>query len=122
MSSTHPVNPFVRGGREVIALGDNVIVSDMYFGDQISRAGLVIINDDSTERGIKPRWAKVHAIGPNNKNDDIALDKWVLISHGRWSRAFNLEMIDGKIIEIRRVDPKDILLVYNGEGRPAEMY
>ncbi len=39
----------------------NVLVSDMHFGEQKTRGGLIITNDDGTTRGIYPRWARVHS-------------------------------------------------------------
>jgi co-chaperonin GroES (HSP10) len=45
---------------------DNVIITDMYFGEQKTASGLIITNDDGNVRGIYPRWGRVHAKGPEN--------------------------------------------------------
>ncbi len=98
----------------ILPIGDTVLVSDMFFGEQLSSSGLIILDDDKKDRGIHPRWCKVYAIGPKNKSD-ISVGDWILVSHGRWGRGVDLNEIDPKHYEkgqlvIRRVDSKDILL------------
>jgi len=46
------------------AIGNRVLVSDMYFGEQTTASGLIISTDDGKERGIYPRWGKVYSKGP----------------------------------------------------------
>lgn len=89
-------------------LNDSVIVSDMLFDQRISRGGLILLNDNGTTHGIRPRWAQVYAVGPTQT--DVKIGQWVLVAHGRWTRGIDIEDESGKIT-IRRVDPKDILLV-----------
>jgi co-chaperonin GroES (HSP10) len=93
-------------------LNKDILVYDMYFGEQKTSQGIIIIDDDKTDRGIHPRWAKIYAVGPKN-NDGLENDNWVLIEHGRWSRGIDLSELDssmeyGKTV-VRRVDPKSIL-------------
>lgn len=90
------------------ALNDTIIVSDMYFGERISAGGIVLRNDDTKSAGIRPRWGKVYAVGPNVK--DISVGQYICISHGRWTRGVKIEDENGELT-IRKVDPKDILLV-----------
>ena len=71
-------------------INDNVLVTDMYFGEQKTSGGLIITNDDGNVRGIYPRWAKVYAKGPKN-NDPFKVGDWILIEHGRWTRGFNMK-------------------------------
>jgi hypothetical protein len=93
-------------------LNQDVLVYDMYFGEQTTLAGIIILDDDKTDRGIHPRWAKVYAVGPKN-NTDLKPGHWVLIPHGRWSRGIDLSEIDPSVESyrtfVRRVDPKSIL-------------
>lgn len=89
-------------------LYDTVIVSDMHFDERISQGGIVILNDDMKNSGIRPRWAKVYAIGPEQK--DIQIGQYVLISHGRWTRGIKIIDNEGEKV-IRKVDNNDILLV-----------
>jgi co-chaperonin GroES (HSP10) len=86
----------------------NVIVSDMYFGEQKTRGGLIITDDDGTTRGIYPRWARVHSKGPDN-DDDYQIGDWVLVEHGRWTRSVKIDEGSGEK-ELRMIDVDAILM------------
>lgn len=86
---------------------DRVIVSDMYFGEQRTKSGLIIKDDDGTTNGIYPRWGKVHAKGPKN-TDDYNVGDWVLVEHGRWTRGVSIDEGNGPI-ELRMVESESIL-------------
>jgi hypothetical protein len=90
------------------ALNDHVLVTDMQFGQRQLSSGLILLNDDGKGEGIRPRWAKVYSIGPDQKDVDIG--QWILIAHGRWTRANEVE-INGVEMKLRRVDPADILMI-----------
>ncbi len=91
---------------------DNVIVSDMYFGEQKTSSGLIITSDDGDVRGIYPRWGRVYAKGPDNI-DPYSVGDWILIEHGRWTRGF--KMRDGsEVVEVRMVE-KTSILMYSDE-------
>jgi co-chaperonin GroES (HSP10) len=89
-------------------LNDTVIVSDMAFDERITTSGIVLLNDDMKNSGIRPRWAKVYAIGPDQK--DIQIGQFILISHGRWTRGIKIQDNEG-VKTIRKVDNNDILLI-----------
>ena len=89
---------------------DQIIVSDMSFDERITKGGLILMNDDKKSAGIRPRWAKVYGVGPDYTDDTIQVGKWILISHGRWTRGITVETPSGKVT-LRKVDPNDILLV-----------
>lgn len=89
------------------AIGNRVLVTDMYFGEQKTASGLIIKDDDGTTRGIYPRWARVHDKGPDNK-DDYEVGHWILVEHGRWTRSFVVETDQGEK-EIRMVEAESIL-------------
>lgn len=91
-------------------LGEHVIVFDMKFDQRITRGGIIIPNDDMKSAGIRPRWAEIYAVGPEQSNPDLQPGKWILISHGRWTRGVNIEDETGEHT-LRRVDVNDILLV-----------
>ena len=101
---------------EVIALHKDVIIQDMYFGEQITKAGIIIMQDDKVDRGIHPRWAKVFAIGPEQK--DVKVGQWILVAHGRWTRGIDISINGNDLITIRKVDPKDILGYSNSDPDP----
>jgi len=98
-------------------LGDKVLVSDMEFGLQQTLSGLYVPGDDATGSGIHPRWGKVWAIGPDQK--EVQVGDWILISHGRWTRTIEYENDDGSTIELRMVDNKAILV--QSSEKPADM-
>lgn len=70
--------------------------------------GIIIPDDNMEERGIHPRWCKVFAVGPDVT--DINVNNWILVDHGRWTRAFDAN-VGGTIAKYRWVDYKDVLLV-----------
>jgi co-chaperonin GroES (HSP10) len=88
-------------------LNDAVIVSDMVFDQRITTGGIIILNDNGKGTGIRPRWAQVYAVGPDQQ--DVRVGDWVLVAHGRWTRGIDIEDESGSQT-LRRVDPKDILL------------
>ena len=102
----------------VAAISNRVIVSDMYFGEQKTTGGLIIKDDDGTTRGIYPRWAKVYSKGPNNK-DDYDIGHWILIEHGRWTRAFTVETPEGDV-ELRMVETESV--IGYSEEKPNDIY
>lgn len=91
-------------------LGEHVIVYDMAFDQRITHSGIILPNDDMKSSGIRPRWAQIYAVGPEQKDPDLVPGKWICVSHGRWTRGIQIEDETGKHT-IRRVDINDILLV-----------
>lgn len=91
----------------VRAKGEDILVTDMHFGEQTTASGLIISSDDGETRGIYPRWARVYSKGPDNR-DDFRVGDWILIMHGRWTRGINIQTEDGEI-EIRKVELESIL-------------
>lgn len=90
------------------ALNNDVLVEQMRFDERITQSGLILRNDNGTSLGIRPRWGKVYAVGPNQK--DVKPGDWILVAHGRWTRGLEIEDEIGEKI-IRKIDPNDILLV-----------
>jgi co-chaperonin GroES (HSP10) len=93
---------------ELRPLRDNVFISDMEFGEQKSRGGIVLLSDDAKDHGIHPRWGKVFAKGKENK-DQYEVGHWVLVKHGRWTRGMKYETESGDEIIIRMIDTDDVL-------------
>ncbi len=90
------------------AKGEDVLVTEMHFGEQTTASGLIISNDDGGTRGIYPRWGKVYSKGPNNK-DEFEVGDWILIAHGRWTRGLKMETESDGEIEMRKVELESIL-------------
>ena len=107
-----------HGGKEytveydIQPLKKRVLVSDMHFGERKSAGGIILMDDDGSEGGIHPRWAKVYAVG--DQQEDVKVGEWVMVAHGRWSRGFKVKK-DGVELEVRMIDENDILLVSQEE-------
>ena len=104
---------------KVTPIGDKILVTDLEFGEQKTTSGIIIPGDDGKLEGIKPRWGRVWAIGPKQK--DVEVDEWILIEHGRWTRNFQIEEEDGEIIKVHGVDNKAILMVSDERPEGANM-
>lgn len=90
------------------AILDHVLVTDMEFGEITTASGIVLKSDDGKAHGIKPRWGKVYAVGPDQK--DVSVGQWVLVEHGRWTRKFEIYDEFGPRT-IHRVDVDGMMLV-----------
>jgi co-chaperonin GroES (HSP10) len=99
-------------------LGDGVLLSDMEFGDETTKTGIIVKSDDGNVQGIKPRWGKVWAVGPDQT--DVKVGDWVLMEHGRWSRATEYENEDGSITKIQKADVNAMLIV--ADEKPSDIY
>jgi len=97
---------------DITPLKKRVLVSHMHFGETKSKGGIILMDDDGSAGGIHPRWAKVYAVG--NQQEDVKVGQWLMIAHGRWSRAFKVAK-EGVELEVRMIDENDILLVSDDE-------
>ena len=102
-----PIN-YTRIEGQFMPLRDGILVRNMEFGEQRTASGLIIASDDGKSSGIHPRWGEVIAIGRDQL--DVSVGQYVLVSHGRWSRGFEL---NGETV--RTVDPSDVLGVQDQE-------
>jgi co-chaperonin GroES (HSP10) len=102
---------------KVTPLGDKVLVSNMNFDEQKTKGGIILRSDDGKSEGVHPRWCRVWAIGPEQK--DVKVGEWLLMEHGRWTRGIDFESDSGERTIIRMVDNKGILLVSDDEPADA---
>ena len=93
---------------EIRPLKNSIIVTDMSFEGRQLSSGIVLLGDDGKTDGIRPRWARVYAIGPEQQ--EVRVGQWILIEHGRWSRGLKI-IKDGKETTIRRADPEAVIFV-----------
>ena len=98
-------------------LRDNVLVTDMNFEEQTTASGIIIQSDDGKSHGVKSRWARVWAVGPEQQ--DVKVGEWIYSDHGRWTRGVKVED-NGQEIVIRRVETSSILL--QADERPSDAY
>lgn len=99
---------FTNKIKGISPIKNHVIVSEMNFGERKLSSGIVLMSDDAKASGIRPRWAKVYAIGPEQQ--DVMPNQWVLVEHGRWTRGIKVEINNQEFI-IRRVDADAIIAV-----------
>lgn len=79
--------------KKLIPINDKVIgksVDD--YGIKTTAGGLIINEKDGATESIRPRWFEITHVGPNNK--DVSTGDFVLVAHGRWSRAFTINVDD----------------------------
>ena len=103
---------FVNKIKGLRPLNDHVLVTEMNFGQRSLSSGIILLGDDGKTDGIRPRWAQVYAVGPEQQ--DVSPGQWILVEHGRWTRGSSVE-IDGEQMTIRRVDAKSIIMVSDHE-------
>jgi co-chaperonin GroES (HSP10) len=93
----------------------HILVRDMNFGEQVSAGGIVLKSDDGKSEGVRPRWCKVFAVGP--EQTDVKVGEWIYVEHGRWTRGLEVEEDDGTKFTIWRVDPTGIMM--SADEKPA---
>jgi co-chaperonin GroES (HSP10) len=93
------------------ALRDHVWVSDLDHGQKITKSGLIIPDDDMTNRGIRPRWGRVVYVGPEINSADVEIGDWVMTEHGRWTNKITLTFADDSEIDMWRLDYPNAVLV-----------
>jgi len=100
----------MRIGEGVVRpIRDNIIVCDIEFGMEKTPGGVLLLSDDGKKSGIHPRWGKVYAVGPRQK--DVLPGEWILMEHGRWSRGIEYTAKSGEELLIHLVDNKGIMAV-----------
>ena len=102
--------------KQLQAIKKDIIVTDMEFAERFTANGLILPSDNGTSLGIRPRWGKVYAVGPDQQ--DVLVGQWVCVAHGRWTRGLDIEDETGKRT-IRKIDPNDLLLV--SDEKPMDM-
>jgi len=103
---------FINQIKSLSVIKDHILVTEMAFKERKLSSGIVLHNDDGKTTGIRPRWAKVYAVGP--EQTEIQVGQWIFVEHGRWSRGIEVEVNDEQLT-LRRVDPKSIIFVSDEE-------
>jgi hypothetical protein len=76
----------------------------------------VLTSDNGKGQGIKPRWAQVWAVGPDQK--DVKVGEWILMEHARWTREFEYEADDGTVTKLHMADLNAIML--SADEKPSD--
>ena len=103
---------FINQIKSLSVIRDHILVTEMAFKERKLSSGIVLLNDDGKTTGIRPRWARVYAVGP--EQTEIQVGQWIFVEHGRWSRGIEVE-VDNEQLTLRRVDPKSIIFVSDQE-------
>ena len=105
--------------KSIRPLHDHVLVTDMNFKERVTSSGIIIQSTDGKLEGIHARWGRVYAVGKDQK--DVQVGQWIMVAHGRWTRGIDID--DGEVEHkrtVRKIDPKDILLISDREERPQD--
>lgn len=94
-------------------IADHIIIADIESESERVQKGIIIPSESGEQRGIRPRWARVIAVGP--EQDDVEPGQWILVEHGRWTRGAQLD--DDNVY--RKVDPNGMMLV--SDSRPEDV-
>ena len=94
---------------KVRPIHDGVLAMDMEFGERTTKGGIILSSDDGKERGIRPRWCQIYAIGHENK-DPYEVGDWIYVEHGRWSRGYITDDPEQGEVELRLIDVNGIML------------
>ena len=84
---------------KITPLGDKILITDMDFGMETTKSGIILHSDNGKTTGIHPRWGRIWAIGPDQK--ELQVGQWICIEHGRWTRTWEYEDDTGTKIELR---------------------
>jgi co-chaperonin GroES (HSP10) len=91
----------------------------MEFGEQKTKSGIIIKDDDGTSRGVRARWAKVLKVGP--EQTELKAGDYILIEHGRWTRATKI-LVDGQEKKMQMIDyPRGLLVISKVKPKELEL-
>lgn len=103
--------------KTVKALPGRVLISDIQRGErQIGK--IILPNDNGTSEGIRSRWAEVFDVGAGV--DDIKPGEWILVTHGRWTRAVKVNPLTPDEFTVWQVDYPDGVLAVSDQ--PSETF
>jgi len=103
---------------KILPLKDKIFVTNMEFGIEKTAGGIIVPGDNGKTTGIHPRWGQVWAVGP--EQEDVTVGAWILMAHGRWTRAIKVEEEDGTVREVHMVDANAIML--SADEKPSDVY
>ena len=111
----HAFEPHKVKREQIKALHEDVLVYDMAFDVRLTNGGIFLLNDNGKGYGIRPRWGRVYATGPEQQ--DVTVGQWVLVEHGRWTRGLEIEDESGEFT-LRKIDPECIMMISDEEECP----
>ena len=94
---------------KVKALHNKILCHYIEKGQQTLASGIILMDDNAREAGIRPRWMQVYSVGPKVK--DIRDGQWVMVEHGRWTHGMTIRDDDGKELTLWAAEEESVLLV-----------
>lgn len=85
-----------------------ILVRDIEQGDKLTNSGLILLDDNGTNKGIRPRTCIVYRVGKDI--DYLKPGDKILVSHARWTRGVTMDVSGDRFI-MHMVDNKDILTI-----------
>lgn len=79
---------------------------------RVTASGIIVQGENGKDRGIRPRWAKVHLVGEGI--DWVQPGQYLLVAHGRWSRQFECEH-NGQKLKLVHLDNAECLCIQDEE-------
>ena len=89
-------------------LKERILAELLGLEQRVTASGIIIQSENGKDRGVRPRWAKVHFVGEGI--DWVKPGQYLLVAHGRWSRQFEAEH-NGEKLKLVHLDNKECLLV-----------
>ena len=83
------------------------IFAVLQLGERVSTGGIVLMDDNGKDSGIRPRWAKVWMVADDIV--DVKPGQWILCEHGRWTMRISIKRDDGSEFQFVKVDPNGIM-------------
>lgn len=105
---------------KIKAIRDHILCTHADFGDQTTKAGIVIKSNIDKSQGISSRWMQVFEVGPDI--DWLTPGEWVLVEYGRWSNGLSVRderLADGEG-KVWKVDPAGCMAV--ADEKPDTLY
>lgn len=100
-------------------LHKNVFVTDLDSGLHVTAGGIIRPDDNMSNTGIRSRWARVWAIGP--EVEDVAVGEWIFIEHARWTNSIDLDLPAGRV-RVWKVDwPEACMLASANDPREMQL-
>jgi co-chaperonin GroES (HSP10) len=98
-------------------LKERILAELLGLDERVTASGIVIAGENGKDRGVRPRWAKVHLVGEGI--DWVKPGQYLLVAHGRWSRQFECEH-EGQKLKLVHLDNKECLIV--ADELPVDNY
>ena len=103
-----PASDYQTFSGTLTPLPDHILVCDMESGEYTTPGGIVVIDDNGKDRGVRPRWCRVYKVGKNVT--DVKPNEWIYVEHGRWTWGLDFYDEDlGQNLYVQRVDNQGIL-------------